>query len=455
MLALGWLLSANASPYRLLHYGDVLNIKRRSSLAMKHDVIVVGAGVAGLTVARELHRLGKDVVVLEARDRIGGRTHTVDIAGAKVDLGGAWLHGPIGNPLMDILALEGIEHRADCVWGHNQGVALDGRWVSAEQAVTVSASLHDFDPAEAADALGPGEDVYSRGVEWYVNSRNLTGSTAEITADALNWVMGAGVTGDHPDNISLRGSALYNLHDGGNDVLIGGYRALVERLARNIKVRTSTPVTVIRHGRDGVAVTTDSGDFRAGHAIVTVPLGVLKSGSPIFNPALSGHQRLAIERLGMKRLEKVVLRFEDRFWPVDHRNFLNLGGDRMFLEFVDMSDPAGAPCMVAFHNPEVATRRISLEELADAAVDTMRSLLGAVPDPIATMTTDWGNNPFSAGAYSYIPVGASGADMDALAEPSSDTLLLAGEHTVSRYYGTVHAAFLSGRRAAEWVVATK
>ena len=83
-------------------------------------------------------------------------------------------------------------------------------------------------------------------------------------------------------------------------------------------------------------------------------------------------------------------------------------------------------------------------------MEVLRSLLGRVPQPVAVTTTDWSDSPWSAGAYSYIPVGTDIQDMDALAEPAGPALALAGEHTVGRYYGTVHAAFLSGRRSAQW-----
>jgi monoamine oxidase len=418
---------------------------------MKHDVIVVGAGIAGLAAAQELRKLGRDVIVVEARDRLGGRTSTLDIAGATVDLGGAWLHGPDGNPLTDYLADENIEWRPDGTWGHNLGVALDGCWVPQSEARSVGLAFHDFDPAEAAEALGPGEDVYRQGVEWYVKSRGLSGRSATMTSAALNWVMGSGVTGDHPEQISLRGAAVYQLHGGGNGVVVGGYRTLVDRLAIGLDVRASTPVSSIRHGRTGVAVQTADGEWLADHAIVTVPLGVLKAGRIAFDPPLPERQRRAIGGLGMKRLEKVVLRFEERFWPDEHQNFLHLSGDRFFSEFVDMTASAGAPVMVVFCNPAVATRQIGIEERAGAAVEILRSLLGDVPEPIAATTTDWSGDPYSAGAYSFIPLNASGADMDVLAEPFGQSLVLAGEHTVARYYGTVHAAFLSGRRAARQI----
>lgn len=80
---------------------------------MRKEAVVVGAGIAGLTAAYELLAAGKDVLVLEARDRIGGRTHTIDLASAIVDLGASWLHGPRGNPLTGFLTKESLQWRSD------------------------------------------------------------------------------------------------------------------------------------------------------------------------------------------------------------------------------------------------------------------------------------------------------------------------------------------------------
>ena len=119
-------------------------------------VVVVGAGVSGLTAARDLTQAGADVTVLEARDRIGGRTWTADVAGAAIDLGGSWIHGPFGNPLADEARAAGLTWANDGLWGMGLTVFIEGRgWAPAHVAATLAASQADFDPAEAAAALGP------------------------------------------------------------------------------------------------------------------------------------------------------------------------------------------------------------------------------------------------------------------------------------------------------------
>ena len=108
---------------------------------MRRDAVVIGAGVAGLSAARELSAAGRDVLVLEARDRIGGRTWTVDLAGAPADLGASWIHGPHENPLTAFLAEANIPWQPDGSWGLGLGVSLNGEWVAQHEATAAAAAL--------------------------------------------------------------------------------------------------------------------------------------------------------------------------------------------------------------------------------------------------------------------------------------------------------------------------
>jgi monoamine oxidase len=148
----------------------------------------------------------------------------------------------------------------------------------------------------------------------------------------------------------------------------------------------------------------------------------------------------------MGNLEKVVLRFDRRCWPDNVRRLGFVSDHRRFTDWVDITAHSGVPTLVAFHNPtlvEYGSDRIS------EALDALRTMVGDVPDPIASHATDWTNDPFAYGSYSYIPVGGSADDMRALSGRQSPHVVLAGEHTVPEYFGTVHGAHLSGRRAAD------
>ncbi len=255
------------------------------------DVVVIGAGVAGLTAASTLSEAGLDVVVVEARDRIGGRTHTVDVGGGTVDLGGAWVHDPGHNPLMPLLESLGLEVMPDAMWGRGMRVFERDGWLSTAATSTLLASLYNFDPS---DVPGVMSDRYTDGIDRFVDIHVPAGLRHAVRS-YLGQFAGAGIAGDHPRDISLSGLAAYEGEESGhNSVLVGGYRSLVDRLADGVEVVLGSPVTDIRHNASEVAVSGPGLDIGARWAIVTVPLGVLRSGSPTFEPDLPASHRDAI-----------------------------------------------------------------------------------------------------------------------------------------------------------------
>jgi monoamine oxidase len=418
-----------------------------------YDVIVVGAGVAGLTAASDLAANGLDVVVLEARDRIGGRTHTVSLGDAEVDLGAAWVHDPWHNPLTTHLEFLGIPVVSDGMWGHGMGAFYNGDWLSSEETSSLVAALYNFDPEVAGSALRPPSDRYSDGTSWYVETQ-LAPNTRSAVVDAfLRQIVGAGVTGDDAKEISLEGMAAYEGEESGhNSVIPGGYRTLVDRLSKGVNVQLSAPVLRIDHSETGVTVTGKDRTLDASWAVLTAPLGVLKAGGIQFDPDMPRQHREALSRLKAKSLEKVVVTFDNRFWSEDLSQIALLDNDHGFIWVHDLGVHTGVPTLVALYNPTIA----AIQMPGTTAVETFTSLLtamfGHIPSPKHAATTNWASDPYSLGSYSFIPVGASPRDMTTLTQPVGPRLLLAGEHTFPSYYGTVQAAWLSGKRAAQEVI---
>jgi phytoene dehydrogenase-like protein len=290
-------------------------------------VIVIGAGMAGLTAANALAIAGVEVVVLEARDRIGGRLLTADVGGVRVDLGGAWIHGPDGNPVACFAAANGIG------------------WKAAE---TVDATLSAYDPRRGF-LFGPDllrflevQVAFEDGIDGLVET---LGPNASLADGAALFLDRNGFTGDdrrYADFAIRQGlgelfyagpaplTSLVALFDdlelsGGNHFPDGGYGAIVEAMSSGVDVRFNELVSRISHGGNGVAVTTAAGTIRGSHAIVTVPLGVLKAGRIRFDPPLPASKAGAVARLDMGNLEKVVIRFEHPFWrDARRRNFVYL-----------------------------------------------------------------------------------------------------------------------------------
>ena len=412
-------------------------------------VIVVGAGVAGLTVANAASCAGAEVIVCEARERIGGRTWTVPLGPGAIDLGGAWVHGPVGNPVAEALAAAGIAATNEGPYYSRMAVWADG-WVDAPDATALAvAAGADWNPLEALTALS-GSDRFLDGVEWYIADRALGGRARELTRFALLWIEGALSIAAPPDCISLAGIAAYVDGGGGNLVPAGGYRTLVERLSAGLDVRLNAPITRIEHGGPGVVVHGSRGSLDGDRVVVTVPLGVLKHGSIAFDPPLGAGHAQAVQRLAMGTLEKVALRFPEQFWPESVWQITHVAEDRAFPVWFDFSRHVGSPTLVGSYNPRTAPSlaELPVEQRTGHALGVLRKIFRAVPDPVESLVTDWLGDPWTLGSYSYVPAGATIEDVSRLAKPVSERLVLAGEATVPASYGTVHGAFASGLRAA-------
>lgn len=404
-------------------------------------VIVVGAGMAGLAAARDLTDAGIAVTVVEARDRIGGRMWTDTSLGFPIDLGAAWIHGTDGNPLVALANHAGAT-TAETDW--DDVVVFDGRtevdgaaldraadaWAAALQKVG-SLSEDAAPDASVGGALARVSDVRDPLTGWQV----ATDIAAEYAAD--------------PDDLSLRWFGTEGEFDGPDLILPQGYRQVATHLADGLNVQLGTTVTRIVDDGVGVRLDTSRGALTADRVIVTVPLGVLKAGTITFDPPLPEPKTAAITRLGFGVLDKVVLRFDEPFWPQSPDVIGLAGPDAPLPVLVNgLSFGAGA-VLVGLRGGDAARRGEALSD--QQSVEQVRSALGA-PAPTGSLVTRWAADPHARGSYSYLAVGSSPADQDALAEPASERVLFAGEATFAEHFATVHGAYLSGRREAQRIL---
>jgi polyamine oxidase len=427
-------------------------------------VVIIGAGIAGLTVANALRRAGVDCVVLEARDRAGGRLRTVDLGGWPVDLGGSWIHMPVGNPLRRLADQAGVPCRpADPL---PEAVAYDcgegRRLTPAELGACLDLQFRAFPAAREAllGELGPQASM-AEAIDSFVGALGLTGAADRRARQALQTEI-EGESADRADRQSLRWM-WHELEYGGGffgDVPSGGYGALIGAIGGKADVRLGVEVTEVLYSPGGVTVRDSRGKTEEGtHAVVTVPLGVLKKGSPAFSPSLPTDRTAAIERLGFGRLEKVALLFDRPFWReagAPHLLVFPEQADEPMTWLLGQDAFGGGPVLVAeiFHS---ATRHISGKNPADAAdwvLGTLAEALGSpCPAPRDVAVSSWADDPFSAGAYSHIPPGATPADADLLGEPVGGRLLFAGEHTQSSRLVYTDGAMASGIREAKRLLA--
>jgi polyamine oxidase len=377
---------------------------------MDTDFVVVGAGVAGLAAARELVRRGSKVVVLEARNRIGGRIQTATVGGEIVDLGAAWIHGIRGNPIAELARrwkLPFLETDWDC------------RWFPGADAHRLKMAIAKVERLFGISRKGAVSDVLH--AEWR-------------TDPLLRWAVQSEIVGDYgeePEHISLRHWQDDEEYAGGDWRLPRGYGELVDRLADGFDIRLDCVVRRIEYGRSNVVVETRAGEvFAARRAIVTLPLGVLQAGSVAFDPPLPDRKLEAIRGLRAGVLNRVALVFEKEFWP---------RGTEVVSQFGSYAN------LVVSGRALVGLAGGAAARSPEPVAEVLRRL--GAPRPSAVALTRWHEDPFSLGAYSGVPPGGTSAHFDTLAE-SVGPVLFAGEATSRGYRGTVHGAYVSGLRAA-------
>jgi monoamine oxidase len=421
------------------------------------DTIVIGAGIAGLTAARLLAGAGREVVVLEARDRIGGRVHTDRSDGVATDLGASWIHGITDSPVAAAASAFGMRMVEFTVGGYqpdSRPIAYfgpDGRRLSDAAARRFVADIHavDADLLETVAASAP-DASYRDATEAALARQHWEAERVQRVREYLEhraeeqygaWIEDLAAHGLDDDAI-----------DGDEVVFPDGYDRLAAGLADGLDVRLQHEVSHLRWGTDGVAATVGERVLAARHAVVTVPVGVLRSGALVIEPPLPDTNAAALGRLTMNAFEKVFLRFPEKFWDDDVYALRQQGPEgRRWHSWYDLTPLHGTPTLLTFAAGPVAReiRSWTESEVVDSVLAQLRRLYGdRVPAPTGAEITAWQDDRYSGGSYAYMTVGSTTADHDDLATPVGGVLHIAGEATWTDDPATVTAALQSGHRAA-------
>jgi monoamine oxidase len=429
----------------------------------EHDVIVVGGGIAGLTAASLLHRAGLKVVILEARDRIGGRVHTAREGSRVTDLGASWIHGINGSPVAEAAAHLGMRTHEFTVGGYqvdSRPIAYfspAGVRLTDAEALSFATDVHAVDAAlgdaiAGSAPLASYRDVTEEAIAsmgWAPEREQRVREYLEHRAEEQYgaWIEDLAAHGLDDDSI-----------DGDEVVFPDGYDGLALGLAMGLDIRLEHVVRRVQWGAEGVSADSSRGLFAARHGIVTVPVGVLKSADFEVSPRLPEPVAGALERLTMNAFEKVFLRFPSRFWDEGVYAVRQQGEQgRWWHSWYDLTSLHGEPTLLTFAAGPAAraTRDWSDDAIADSVLGQLRRLYGgAVPAPSHVTVTRWQDDPFARGSYAFMMPGSTTSDHDALATPIGGVLHLAGEATWTDDPATVPAAMLSGHRAAERILGT-
>lgn len=407
------------------------------------DVIVVGAGISGLRAGSWLKKQGYEVLVLEARERVGGRVWTDSSLGFPIDLGASWIHESRGNPITALCQEANIKTVIDP--DHWQLRTPEGKALpdQADQRLdALQAKL--FEGAGAGTKRSQAELVRQA-----LKTHSLDADEQLMLREVYHGC--ATDFGALPDEVSEAG--LLDSGFGGPDRLFpGGYGQVAKALAKGLTIRLAEPVAQVEWGNSGVAVTTGKGRYRAKAAIITLPLGVLQKGAVAFRPALPQAQRGAIGSLKMGVLNKLVLTFSKPFWPSVYQHFANLSPEIGVMgEILNLQAVLGHPGLLLFLAGQPARERESwtlARQQAEAEATLTRLFPGAARQARRCLVTRWASDPYALGSYSYLPPAVDPEIRSRLAEPQPP-LFFAGEATHTTMSATVHGAYTSGTRAAK------
>jgi len=458
-------------------------------------ILIVGAGAAGLVAARELARAGREVVVLEARDRIGGRVFTqrAQSSPVPIELGAEFVHGR-SPELWKIATAANLQlyEVSERHWYFEKGkVSKSGEFWRTIERLTSDMKSSDRDQSlkEFLDALPDDED----------NRRAKSMLVRYVEGFHAAYIERVGVHGLVKDNEAadeIDGDKAFRLVDG-YDALMQAMWAEAESNGATLhlntiveEIRWESASVEVRTGNAGAAPS-PTRTFAASAAIITLPLGVLQLGSENggirFVPKLPDSKRRAIETLPMGNVGKINLLFRDRFWEtvklwdeearvVDFHDasFFHCPGAPLPTWWTQL--PMRAPLLVGWTGGPNADRITQAaggakqkadgsrqaagdtnSAITDQAIDSLVTIFNLSRKEIETQLEavhyhNWHDDPFTRGAYAYVPVNGLD-DQRILAEPVGNKLFFAGEATSVGHIGTVHGAIQSGQRAAQEILA--
>lgn len=432
----------------------VQSLIKKTNMKQDADVIVVGAGFAGLAAANKLQQQGLSVIVLEARDRLGGRAWTMDHKGTALEIGASWLHSQDSNSLVK-LATE-----------LNLTLTKATDWESGRNYDTSGEYLGDDNPW-----IDRWVEVLQQSLEWYMSNEpdaslqqvfddlKKSGKLSFVDEEQHQALVDLFIGHEYAaeaEQLSVQMMTEGEEYQGGDPMLIGGYVQLVDHLAQGLDIRLNKIVSAINYQGKRVELNVSGQRYQADRVVVTVPVGVLKSAAITFTPKLPLRKQQALALMGMGTLNKVWLEFDQVFW--DDEEVISIIGDEQakFIGWVNYHHYSGKPYLLGFNGATYAeqTEHQQDADIVEDAVLSLKSIYGdAVTEPKSYVISRWKNDPFSFGSYSYLRQGGRPEHRKVLAESIDNKIYFAGEATSLDFPATTHGAYNSGLREADKILA--
>lgn len=424
-------------------------------IALGAPVLVIGAGLSGLAAANQLVSRGfTNVRVIEARNRIGGRILTDRSTGYPIDLGASWVQyaNDPTNPLLGMLNQLGVNPPLtnwDSIDVYDEQTGLIS---SATLNSTENTFQNDLNTIGNTIEKLSNENVSLASVlQPLLNNQFTTAAQLRM----LDFLLAYYVVNDYAAEITDIGAYDFANNAPGpseaeQDRLVGGFDVLINSLAKGLNIQLSEPVQSISYDENSVTVVTSAATYEVAAVIVTLPVGVLRSGAVTFDPPLPAAKQQAITNIGYGTFEKAVLVYDQAFWPSTASfGYASATEDPSPL-WVNLQ-PTGIPALVAMFT---ANGALNFKGLSDADVQALvtgqvQTMFGSsAPAPKAMIRTNWTSDPYSLGSYTYPAVPPVATAIAALAASVGGRLFFAGEATDPNWYSYTQGAYLSGIRAA-------
>jgi len=436
------------------------------------NIIVIGAGIAGLAAARKLTDLGFNVTVLEASNRVGGRIKSVDLDGNKVDHGASWIHGTRNNPLhsyANSLNLEMLSTDYDSGYLYD----IDGTEITDEEWKTVEKKLNELYNLAYDNTKISLEEL----LKLFEKDLNLSDKLKRTFYGTVRSEIEIGYAVD-AENISAVMLTSDDEFPGKQVIFKNGMDEITTNLAKNLNIVFETFVTKISYSADKVSVYTKNNNniplrracnachtnttaqlldydnvYTADKVVVALPAGMLKNDIVVFEPTLSSQKLDAINGLGLGTMNKVILKFSENFWQKDGSFIEILKND--YSEIMEFFSPAPSGIENILYAILAGKHARSIEQMKDSQVldlimTDLKAMYGnQIPQPTYFHRTAWHTNPLSLGAYPHIKPNYDYNICDILAEPIDNKVFFAGDYILKKYMSTAHGSYMSGIKAAE------
>ncbi|CAD6204122.1 GSCOCG00009874001-RA-CDS [Cotesia congregata] len=484
-------------------YAQGNNLSRRGSMNIKTKVLIIGAGASGISAGCQLIKNNfNDFVILEAKNRIGGRIFTTRFGDNVVDLGAQWVHGEKDNAAYKLAHPLGLLESSSKLNNYSNHVFAmsDGKIVPAEETAEIW-RLYYLISDGINEKLKGNEDKFNSYGDYFIQEYNKVYEKNKYTNEKrakeyLGWMerFDDSIQGsDTWYDVSTHGILEYWICEG--DLLLNwktsGFQTILQLMMNDSKVNSdvkiedkiklSQEVENINYTNPNeiIVTTADGNNYTASNVIITTSLGVLKNyHKKLFNPSLSLAKQQTIEGLNFGSVNKIFLEFPYRWWPEDSAGFGFIWQDddkKKFLagnkenewlldvfEFMTIDYQPRVLCGWIIGESSRYIEKLSDKYVEDHLYELLKKFLGNsynIPRPTKILRSQWSTDKHIHGCYSFRSLKSEelNATASKLAEPilaknGNPIIMFAGEATHDHYYSTVHGAIEAGEREAKRLI---